>query len=728
MHRLCLGVLVGCLLSLFLPVLPAFSQIIFLLLILCCGYWRSWFFAGFFLYLLSWHWQLADYLKSQQHLLGFGHSYYQVEIVEISVLTDSTQLQVKFQRSEAAGYLARVSWHQAPPLRVGEQWRLPLQLKRPQSRFNPGMRNIELQFLVSGILAEGYVNRTLPAIKLKANRSARPVLLDRLEPYFQDRRTSALLKALTTGQRDFSPQLWQGLKNSGLGHLLVISGLHISLVYGWSVLLLQKILRLQRWRYSTDLSWVVALLPTLAFVWLAGFAIPTLRAAIALLILLVGRLLIRPASLMGYWCLLCSSLLLVAPFWALSVSFWLSILAVGFILFVVWLLGAPAGSYLQKVKYFLLFHLLLTSLMSLLTLTFFSGFSLLAWLSNMLFVPWCTLVAIPTLLLTLSYTLLGLPYADWLWQLADILLTPLWLWLDWTGTKNVWWSLPHLQRPLSLVLTFGLLAMLMLRPSKPIWCLAATTLVLVVVPASTTAPRLTLLDAGQRTILLIRQPGLSLLYLDIPAEFAEQAIRQQLLPLLQYYQVRQLTAVVWPGARPAIQPAVNLLQQYYPRLEFYSAIASDEFLPCSVLAERYPKLIRHWVLPEDDPCSLSIDLNNWQLLMPGNLSQQTEQRLLQLYPELSADLYLLADYGRQSVNSLAFLQHLAPVQLLLAAESRGRHRYPVKVIRQRLTLLNLSLYHSGEEGAIEISFYPEYLLWQAERQRRWPRWLEKPTE
>jgi competence protein ComEC len=729
MHRFYAGVLAGCLLSLFLPQLPAFFTIIFAVLLIQFAYTQNWFLLGICCYLLSWHWQLLDYSKAQQLLLQQAVGYQTVKVLSVQSSGESTRLVAALLDPEFSGYQIAFSWQQAPTVQVSEHWQLPLRLKPPHGHLNPGAPHPELQALLNKQLAQGYVSRTEPAIKIGASQSHRARLLHQLEQEYGDYKTSALMRALVSGERDFSAELWQGLRHSGLGHLLVISGLHISLVYGWSLLLLGQLFRFCGLRQAIVLSMLAALLPAIAYAWLAGFAIPTLRAALALLLVMLGRLLLCPANPLAYWGLIVSILLLVEPFWVLSYSFWLSVLAVAIILLVIARLGAPKIDIRQRFSYFLHFNVLLSSLMLFLTLAFFSGFSIFSIFSNLVFVPWCTLVAIPVLLFSLCYFLAGFPLSMWLWQLSDFLLWPLHYWLELSARLDIWWSLPELGMSAALLLTLLLSVLLLLRVTRLIWGLALLTATIALLPASGFAPSLTLFDLGQRTVLLIRQPGFKLLYLDLPAEQAEAVLQYQVLPYLTYQRIAALDAIVIPGWQRELQPALTLLLQRYPTASVYSAQASTDFThSCSVLAAAEPARVTHWQLPHADPCVLSVDLNGWQLLLPGKLSVSAERELLSRYPEIRADLYLLADYGRDSANSLAFLQQLAPVTLLLAATSNSPYPYPVKVVRPRLTLLNLPLYHSGETGAVQIRVTDSELRMSTERQRRWPRWIEKPTQ
>lgn len=727
MHRFGYGVLAGCLLSLFLPLLPAFFTIIFALLVILSAYCRRWLLLGLCSFLASWHWQLDRYMQAQQMLLASTNSYIAVEVLHVEPTLDGVAVQLKLLAAHYSGYKVRVHWQQPPPVQPGERWQLVLNLKPPAGNLNPWTPHPRLQALIQQQLAQGHVSRSDPAIKLRASQSQRQRLLLRLEQQYAALDRAVLLRALITGEREFDAALWQGLRNSGLGHLLVISGLHISLVYGWSYLLLTMLQRWFRGKAVTSIAMCLAFLPALGYAWLAGFAIPTLRAALALLLFMLGRILWRPANPVAYWWLLVSSLLLIQPFWLLSYSFWLSALAVGLILLVVRYLGAAEAGFWPRIRYFLYFQLLLSTLMTLITLAFFSGFSPLALLSNLLFVPWCTLLVIPLLLFTLGYFLLGLPNAHWLWQACDLLLSPLLYWLQFATEHSWWWSQPALPLAAALLLMLACATLLLLRASKAWWGLFLATVSLALLPAGTEHPTLTLLDAGQRTVLLLRQPTTNLLYLDLPAEHSEAVIQQFVLPLLSYYHLAQLDTVVIPGWQRDMQLAVAPLLARYPKARLYAANPAPGVNSCQQLSRGYADWVQHWPLPEQDPCVLSFRLNGWTLLLPGNLTVGSEQQLVLRYPELNADLYLLANFGRDSANSLEFLQQLAPVQLLLAASSSGAYPYPVQAVRPRLSLLNLPLYHSGNEGALQLVLEPEQLLLQTERQRRWPRWTEKPT-
>lgn len=746
MQRFCTGVLAGCLLSLFLPALPVFFKIIFLSLLLLSVLYRQWFFAGIFALCSCWHFQLQAYLLAQRQVLA--------PIAISSTLTSqsSTTIQVKIlswrllgeadidaivsiEQGAAKGYKLKLRWRDAPAVTVGEHWRLSLQLRAIRYHSNPGRRQQDIQALLQAIVAEGYVIPQQPAILLSSSPAVRQQLIEQIRYWTADLQSAPLLMALTVGERQFSSVLWRGVQHSGLGHILTISGLHIGLVFGWGYLLSGALLKCRPfsgWQPQTTVSiqLLSALFIACCYAYLAGFAIPTLRAAAALLLIIGSRLLLRPLNGRYAWQLLVALLLLLNPFWVLSYSFWLSVLAVAIIILLSWWLPQPAKRGRSKLAYFLIFQLMLTMSMSLIGIAFFDGVSVLAILSNVIFVSWCSLVAIPLLLFTLCWSLLKLPFMTLLWQATDWVFYPLWYWLLWCAEQPVWWSVPGLGLAVTLLLAGAAVFIVALRLPRVAQLLLSFTIITALMLPATRVPKLLLLDTGQSTVMLAQHEGLNWLYLDADVGRLEGLVQHTVLPQLRYQRWRKLDLVLIPDLNREMYPALRLLQQFDPEVRFYSAtpvLAGSH--ACQQIVLDYPQAnFKHWALASADPCTISVNLAGWHLLLPGRLNVGLEQQLMQRYPELQSDLYLLADYGRPSANSLAWLAQLSPGITLLSANEQGAYRYPLAAVEQRIMLLGLPLYHSGRDGAIRVDFSADKIQINAQKQQWRLRWLEKPVE
>ncbi len=132
---------------------------------------------------------------------------------------------------------------------------------------------------------------------------------------------------------------WLRLKQSGLSHLVAISGLHVGIVFtvgyliGRASLLVTTLCLPVAYRYKTVrfgliLSLLLGLLLAYFYAALGGFATSTVRALIMLAV--VNVLYITHTRIMSVVTLLvtASLILTLIPFSAASASFWLSFLAV----------------------------------------------------------------------------------------------------------------------------------------------------------------------------------------------------------------------------------------------------------------------------------------------------------------------------------------------------------------------------------------------------------------
>ncbi|WP_052749149.1 DNA internalization-related competence protein ComEC/Rec2 [Arsukibacterium ikkense] len=722
--------------SLFLPIVPPFFSIFLAMLILLLLARRhAMLFSvgvGAICFMASLSWQYQQRQLAAAALLAPGTTLMQVVITSPPITyPEYTQLNATVQSGPARGYKVKLRWQQPPALAAGQHWRLQARLKPIHGYANPGSVNATAQALVSGLVAEGHVTRG-PHILLAQQQLWRQQLVARLDSAIAPYASAPLLKALAVGERAFSRQLWRGAQHAGLGHLLAISGLHVGLVFGWVLWLSGCSKGLIAIRRQQLLALLAALTAALLYAWLADFAIPTLRASIALTMLVVCRSQLTRLSPNRFWLLLVAMLLLLQPFWVLSTSFWLSVLAVAIIFFVLWRFPLSGLHWQARIKYFFVFHLVLSLLMTLLGSMLFGGFSPLMLLSNLLFVPWCSLVAIPLLLVSLLLTLSGLD-ASWLWQLTDVAFRPLLYWLIYSADLPLWWPLGQasalLMALLALLVTIALLvqrnAMLLLPLS------------LVLLSGSALQPprwQLHVLDSGQRQLVLLQQ-GKRALLLDAAPALAQQDLNDTVLsPVLRRLGISQLDYLLFRQQRPDRNRHWTLLTDYpvaAQNLQAFSeqaGAASCQNLPAAYYDVRIEVLLsdNRVLNNKPDHCILRFTLGRWRVLLPGIITPAIERELLAGDIELAADIMLLANNGSAAVNSLALLQQVRPVLALNSAAFMNGYGHPAQAVQQRLALLAVPLLNTADYGAITLGFDDHELQISSWRDQILPLWLEKP--
>lgn len=764
MERFCLGVLLAGLGAFGLPMLPAsywpLVMLAGLMLLLeqplLCG-------AACFLASLTLQYQQHRELTSQ--LLAQHSTEYAGTVVSIPRQYDAgsrfiLQLSetVKGKPQLAAGALLQINWPEPPVIvKQGQRWQLQLKLKAIRGLANPGTGHREAQALVEGILAQGTVYSSASASAasaiMDADRQAvatylggtadwRQQVYDQLSRQLQHLEAGPLLIALTVGERPFTDSIWQGLQATGLGHLISISGMHIALLFGWLMLLAPLWqLVLARARLAKVLALLLALTGAWAYSLLSGFAIPTIRALLALGVVVLLQLALHKASGRQVCLLLTALLLLWQPLWLLSLSFWLTVSAVALVFYLQWRYpkqpSDAVGSrhwWQSQLWQFLRYQWLFCLLMLPVGLLFFQGIAPLALLSNLLFVPWCSLLAIPLLLMVFVLSQLSLQPLDYCWQLLDWLFWPLSWWLQHAATEGWWWSLPQQQSWLALAALAACLGLLL--PKRQLALLIACWLLLPLwlqqlqpVPA-----KMHLIDVGQGTSVLLQQGKYGVLY-DVGPRYGSFSVTQsQVLPYLRYAGIRQLDYLILSHDDSDHTGDPVLVKRHYPATQLVSD--SPRFQPdltCRQLPGQWQSFQIQQLWPpadglarskNDSSCVLLIRQGDFSLLLTGDIGTEVEKQLLQRHPRLRVHLLLLGHHGSQSSTALSWLQQLQP---MLALNSRGfanPYRHPAIAVTAKLQLLQIPLLDTATLGALQLQFQPDLLQIDSFRRRRVVKWLE----
>nr|WP_283104676.1 DNA internalization-related competence protein ComEC/Rec2 [Shewanella olleyana] len=262
---------------------------------------------------------------------------FKAEIVSlVSTNSDWISFDIRLISEHKAFYQSyyRLTWQQPPEVKVGQIWQFTARMKPITSPLNQGGFNQQKYLLSRHIVAKGRVKQ---AKLLHYDAPIRQIIIDKMTPILQRLSNGAILRALLFGDKSaLTPQQWQQLRQTGTGHLVAISGLHLSVVFGLFWFLsrfgLQRIFPTNS-RRNVLMALVFAVLVTAEYGYLAGFAISTQRAFVMLLMLVVLTIVNQYSSpwqrLM--WALF--AVLIIDPFASLSAGFWLSFSALVIILF-----------------------------------------------------------------------------------------------------------------------------------------------------------------------------------------------------------------------------------------------------------------------------------------------------------------------------------------------------------------------------------------------------------
>jgi competence protein ComEC len=302
-------------------------------------------------------------------------------------------------------------------LKHGQGLVLRGELLLPDPPTNPGAFDYPFYLHIHGITMQAHVNG-LSSVQTMT-RWDNPVLLGMsgIADFLQERlaglfsgESQALMQALLLGDRQLlDRQTTDAFSVLGLTHILAISGLHIGLVAG-VLLMLCRLLGLAR-----ETGDIVTVILLTAYMLLTGAAPSAVRATIMMEMILLARLISRPADGLLFVGIAYCLMLAVQPHLLFEVGFQLS-----FIVTAGLLLGyADLSEYFeQRLRMFsplagLLAVTLIAQAVSFpLLIFYFQQFSPLSWVANLAIVPAFSLVILPFGILTLLLAVIhpGLGY------------------------------------------------------------------------------------------------------------------------------------------------------------------------------------------------------------------------------------------------------------------------------------------------------------------------------
>lgn len=268
----------------------------------------------------------------------------------------------------------------------------------------------------------------------------------------------AIAAALITGDKAAIPEdVRESFINSGLAHILAISGLHLTIIAGVVFAVFRRgmalIPPLCLAYNSKKLAALGTICMTFIYLLLSGFGIPAQRAFIMITVVMGAICLDRTALSIRTVALAAFLVLLLMPEALLGPSFQLSFAAVVALIsgYEAWKNSLCSwmvqGGFLRKQVAYgggLIFTSLLATLATLpLTIYLFHRFSLHAILANLVAVPLTSLMIMPSALLTCLLTPLGLgDWPLWVFEQSLILLVQIAKTVSsWPGS-NIWVAHP----------------------------------------------------------------------------------------------------------------------------------------------------------------------------------------------------------------------------------------------------------------------------------------------
>lgn len=645
----------------------------------------------------------------------------------------------------------------APELLPGDRWRLTVRLKRPHGSANPHGFDYEAWALERDIRATGYV-RFKGVNEKQAERSsawgdrlheARANIRDRFMATLGTAPYAGVLVALAVGDQDAIPQgQWKVFWRTGVGHLMSISGLHItmvaSLLYAAAFWLWVRVPMLVLRMPAQRAAALIGLVGAAGYALLAGFSIPTQRTlymlAVVALALCTGRA--TSPSRVLCWALL--AVVVIDPWAGLSPGFWLSFGAIALIFYVT----AGRTGQLGVVKGAALTQVAVTLGMLPMLLALFQEVSVISPLANAVAIPIISLIVVP---LTLLACLVPL---DLFLHLAHGITAACMVFLEWLGAMPaaLWES--HAPAPWTVALALIGTAWLLAPRGWPARWLGAVWMLpmfLILPPAPKPGEAwITFLDVGHGLATVVRTAQHALVY-DTGPKWNDDADAGSriVVPHLRGEGIKALDRLIvshddedHSGGAVSIL-AARTVDRFSSSLPLESPILSHapqqdrchrgeswqwDGVQFSVLHPDPVDFDEQKVKDNDLSCVLRIFAGGKSLLLTGDIEKRAELKLIERAGEsLRSDVLLVPHHGSKTSSWPAFLDAVSPQLAVFTVGYRNRFRHPHPDVVARYVERKVMMLRTDELGAITLKLQDGQVSWEGQRLKRRRYWQDAPS-
>ena len=659
-----------------------------------------------------------------------------------------------------------------PEVIPGQRWEFKVKIKRPYGSLNPHTFDFERwsfhqDFGASGSVRSGQlilekdIAFTEFALAMEYQRWKLRQKIQRL--LSKDARYGGVIAALVMGdQNAIDQEDWRVFNATGIGHLISISGLHVTMLAGFGAMLATFIWRRNTLPLSVPVGKVAAavgFLTAFVYAWLAGFQIPAQRTmymvGVVAFALWSGR---NPRSFDIWWWAL-FFVLVIDPMATYTPGFWLSFGAVAAILYAMQdsagLLGLPTGRELevhwrnrviQALREACRVQAVVTIALLPLTLYWFYQVSIVSPLANAIAIPVVSYIVTPL-------AIAGALLPDFI---GKYLLIPAHATMDYLAIMLAWmaswkWSIAWSSQPAWWAIALSTIGILMaIRPGsiQESWMSRIAGLVLcatLFIQSSNSAHlekgefRATVLDIGQGTAVLIETKTKRLLYDTGPIQGKDNAGQRIILPYLRGRGINHIDRMIishsdsdhiggaatllkeisfdfMMGSLPSTNPLLeNLKERKIPAIPCrFGQQWSWDGVDFHIWHPREHTNFEdhHPRKPNEVSCVLEVRNQTASFWLTGDVEKQGEAEITERLTQKALNhlrnknlIFMAPHHGSKTSSSQELLTALSPDEAFTQNGYRNRYGHPHSSVTARYQSMNIPFYQTPNTGAQVWSFY-----------------------
>ncbi|AOM40677.1 ComEC family protein [Xenorhabdus hominickii] len=636
---------------------------------------------------------------------------------------------------------ASVLWNSKALLCAGQKWHVTMKLRPVHAQLNQGSYDNQRYSLS---IRQPLSGKILQAKLLNETCSVRQDFISKLAPEIQTLKHAGVALALTFGERKWlDKQTRLLLQQTGIAHLMAISGLHIAMasLFGWSLARIAQFFFPTRWigfRFPLIMGWLTAML----YGWLSGWGIPAVRAILGLTLWIYLRCKSR-FCFSWHWALWSAALILLFdPLAILSDSFWLSFTAVMALLF--WFHWMPLPEKIRHGWQWVLLrglHMQLGMMLMLLPLQIllFQGINIASLVANLWAVPIVSFLSVPLVMLGLVCLLFPsiqffLTIQSWLWQLVDysvsLALAPL------SVLTHSWIEIGYYPIVITLAGWFGVVVWRLGWWKSHKWLLSVSIAIIACYSKCSNEHqwRFSMLDVGHGLAVVIDKGGQAIIF-DTGNRWETGSMAEKVIvPYLRWHRLTP-EQIILSHDHLDHTGGVAYLNDKYPDIQIRSSFINQAHLPC-IRGEKWiwqglnfeilwpPE--KTAIVGNNQSCVVRIDDGKHSLLLTGDLEKQGEYRLLELEKKhLNTTILQVPHHGSNTSSTALLIRNIMPKYALTSVARYSPWRLPSVKVKQRYKNAGIQWSSTAVSGQITGYFYRDNIKLKGYRQQIMSRWYHQ---
>ena len=583
-------------------------------------------------------------------------------------------------------------------INLGDKVKVKGTLKLPSKNTVPNLFNYRAYLKNNNIY---YILTACEITKVKNNSKILTHYKNKLQKYINHKKAHTYLNVfILSNKNDLDKEVLSSYQVNGLSHLFSISGMHLTLLLGTILKLLDKV------SYNRYYKYVILIIILIIYMYLTDFTPSILRSGIMFILLSLNKLLNFKIETKNIMMLTFIIIVLINPFYIYNLGFQLSYL-ISFYLIIFAHIINKHKNYFKK--------LFITSLISFLVsfpiiISNYYQANLLSILINLLFVPIISYIVLP-----LSFITLILPTDSILILIMDILEG---ISLSLTNINHLLLELP--KPSIYLIMIYYALITLLLINKKYLIPLLIIIIIHKISINFNPNMEIIFLDVSQGDSILLHYPhNKHNILIDTGGNHNYEISKNIIIPYLKSKGISKIDYLILThGDYDHMGEAINLVENFKVEKVIFNCGEFNELEQDLIKVLNTKKIPYYSCIKElnindsklyflnskdygnenDNSNVIYTELNGYKFMFMGDASGTTEKEILNKYNLPDIDVLKAGHHGSKTSSSKEFIDTINPKYSIISVGKNNRYGHPNKEALDNLE--DSKIYRTDVEGSI----------------------------